>query len=158
VGAASGRVAGLWVAARAREPMAALRSARLMAGLGVDGDRYAVRRGTWSGYPPQEQQLTLIAREGLEAFALQAGEPLRPELTRRNVLTEGVALDELIGERFLVGTALCRGIKACEPCRHLERLTGRTLLRALAGRGGINAEVLEGGRVSVGSPVVPLPR
>ncbi len=156
--AAEGRVAGLWVAARAGEPMVAVPSARLVAGLGVEGDRYAVRGGTWSEYPPQEQQLTLIAREGLEAFALHAGESLPPELTRRNVLTEAVALDELIGERFLVGSALCRGVKACEPCRHLERLTGRALLRGLARRGGINAEVLADGQAWLGAPVLPVAR
>ncbi len=156
--AMGGRVAGLWVAARAREPMVAVPDARLIAGLGVEGDRYAVRRGTWSEYPPQEQHLTLIAREGLEAFALDTGAPLPPELTRRNVLTEGVALDELIGERFLVGNALCLGVKACEPCRHLERLTGRALLRGLARRGGINAEVLADGQAWLGAPVLPVAR
>jgi len=55
-----------------------------------------------------------------------------------------------------VGEVECLGRRLCEPCRHLERLEGDGLMRSLAGRGGLRADVLGEGLVTVGDPVVVL--
>jgi MOSC domain-containing protein YiiM len=75
--------------------------------------------------------------------------------TRRNILTRGVALNHLVGREFRVGEALLRGITLCEPCNHLDELAGREVSPAFVHRGGLNAEVLEGGTVRVGDAIEP---
>jgi len=121
---------------------------RVIAGRGLEGDRYAAGIGTWSEYPVRTGiALTLIEAEVLEVVGLTGA------AARRNLVTRGVRLNDLVGERFWVGEVECYGDRLCEPCAHLERLT-RLSPRALAHRGGLRADVLNGGEVAVGDAVV----
>src|SRR5262249_45475485 len=70
------------------------------------------------------------------------GVELEPGETRRTVTTRGIELDSLLGRMFWLGDLLCRGTGRCEPCKHLEELTGKSLLRQLAHRGGLRAQAL----------------
>ena len=78
---------------------------------------------------------------------------LAPGETRRNVTTRGVALNGLVGRTFWIGDVLARGSSLCEPCRHLEEVTGKGLLRALVHRGGLRADALTSRRIAVGDSV-----
>jgi MOSC domain-containing protein YiiM len=81
---------------------------------------------------------------------------LEPIEARRNLIVRGVDLDALRGRRFRVGAVECLGQRRCEPCAHLERLTRPGVLRALAHRGGLRADILRGGELHVGDPVQAL--
>jgi len=130
-------------------PMRTHQRATAVAGRGLEGDRYADGTGTFSNASGRGHDLTLV-----EAEALPDG--LAPAEARRNVVVRGIALDDLIGRRFRVGEVECLGQRRCEPCAHLERLTHPGVLRALAHRGGLRADVLAGGELRVGDPVVAL--
>ena len=82
---------------------------------------------------------------------------LAPEEARRNVVTRGVDLNALVGERFRIGDVECFGQRLCEPCAHLERLTAqagkRGTLRALIHKGGLRADVVSDGTVRVGDEI-----
>ena len=80
---------------------------------------------------------------------------LAPGEARRNVVTRGIDLNALVGRRFRVGDAECVGRRLCEPCAHLQRLTHPGILRDLVHRGGLRADILEGGAIRVGDTVVP---
>jgi len=122
--------------------------ARVIAGRGLEGDRYAAGIGTWSDYPVRTGiALTLIEEEVLEAVGLTGA------AARRNLVTRDVRLNDLVGKRFRVGKVECYGDRLCEPCTHLERLT-RLSPRALAHRGGLRADVLSDGEIAVGDTVV----
>ena len=149
----TGRVREIWTAPAAAAPMVRSASVQALAGVGLAGDRYALGGGTWAGYPLQEKQLTLIDADEVAAAGREAGVDLAPGDTRRNVVTEGIDLPALVGRYFTVGEVLLFGSKRCPPCRHLERLTGHTLIKALATRGGINAAVFAGGAISEGDAV-----
>ncbi len=151
-----GVLTGIWLTAAAAEPMRRVTSARLLAGRGLEGDRYALGGGTWAQYPDLEKQLTLIDAADVAAVAAEVGVPLSPGDTRRNLVTEGVDLPSLVGRWFAVGDALLFGAKRCPPCTHLERLTGARLVKAMVHRGGINAAVLAGGTVAEGAVVRPV--
>ena len=151
-----GVLTGIWMTSEAAAPMRRVPSARLLAGRGLEGDRYALGGGTWAQYPDLEKQLTLIDAADVAAVAAEVGVPLTPGDTRRNLVTAGVDLPALVGRWFAVGDALLFGVKRCPPCTHLERLTGARLVKAMVHRGGINAAVFSGAPVAEGAVVRPL--
>jgi hypothetical protein len=144
-----GSVAGLLVAPEAEAPLAAVESVVAMAGRGLDGDRYAAGRGTFSG-PGRGYQLTLVEAETLQELNVSW------ERARRNVVTRGVSLNPLVGRRFRIGEVECIGRRLCQPCAHLEKVSGAGLLRALVHRGGLRADILVGGTIELGNEIVPL--
>jgi MOSC domain-containing protein YiiM len=110
--------------------------------------------GTFSKKDRPGRQVTLVEAEALEAAARDYGVALPPGATRRNLTTEGIALNHLVGRTFRVGQATLRGIQLCEPCGHMERLAERPGARdALVHRGGLNAEVVESGAIRVGDEI-----
>jgi MOSC domain-containing protein YiiM len=147
------RLTEIWLSPAAAAPMQRVADAELLAGAGLQGDRYALGGGTWAQYPALEKQLTLIAAEDVAAVGRDTGSALAPGATRRNLLTTGLTLPDLVGGWFAVGQALLFGMKRCPPCTHLERLVGVRLVKAMAHRGGINAAVFVGAPISEGDPV-----
>lgn len=102
------------------------------------------------------RDLTLIEAEALAALAAETGIELSHEQTRRNVLTSGVRLNDLVGRRFRIGAAECVGVMLNEPCAHLEQLTEPGVLKGLVHRGGLRANILSNGRIEVGDELVEL--
>jgi MOSC domain-containing protein YiiM len=112
---------------------------------GVVGDRYG-----------ESRDLTLIEVEALEGLREDTGIELSAAASRRQVLTRGIRLNDLVGERFTVGDVECVGQELCEPCSHLQGLTQAGVLRGLVHRGGLRADIVSGGRIAVGDAVAPL--
>jgi len=152
----AGAVTAIWLTPGTAAPMQRVPSARLVAGRGLEGDRYALGGGTWAQYPALEKQLTLIDADDVAAVARETGATLSPGDLRRNVVTTGIDLPSLVGGWFAVGEALVFGMKRCPPCTHLERLTGVRLIKAMVHRGGINAAVFVGGSIGDGDVVRPV--
>ena len=151
-----GSVEVIALAEAAEGAMVPVDGAVALPGRGLEGDRYAAGRGTFSNAHGRGHDLTLIEAEALDDLVLASGR-LAPEDARRNIVTRGIDLNALVGARFLVGEVECLGQRLCEPCAHLQRLTEPGTLRGLVHRGGLRADVLRGGRVSVGDRVRPLP-
>jgi MOSC domain-containing protein YiiM len=122
-----------------------------VAGRGLAGDRYFRREG--AGKP--EQEVTLIESEALEALAREDGIEMEPARSRRNLLTRGVPLNHLVGREFSVGEVRLCGIQLCEPCGHLEKLTVAGVKNGLCHRGGLRAQVLQGGTLRTGDVIQP---
>lgn len=126
-----------------------------IAGRGLAGDRYALETGTYSGSGHGPRHVTLIEQEAIDAAAIESGLPIAAAGTRRNIVTTGVPLNHLVGQTFRVGPALLRGYKLAEPCTYLERLTQAGVREPLVHRGGLRAEIIEGGDVRIGDTVAP---
>jgi MOSC domain-containing protein YiiM len=124
-----------------------------IAGVGLEGDRYATRQGTFFK-PEPDFELTLIEAEALEAMSREYRLQLEPGNARRNLVTRGVALNHLVGREFKIGTAVIRGVRLCEPCSHLQALTRLDVIKALRHRGGLRAQIVVGGLIRVGDPVI----
>ena len=140
--------------------MQQMTTARAIPGRGLDGDRYANRAGTFtprsgrgSGY-----DLTLIEAEVLDELTLPDGQRLGYAEARRNIVTRGIDLNTLVGQRFKVGDVECVGRRLCEPCAHLERLTHKGVLRKLIHRGGLRADILTTGNITLGATIERLER
>lgn len=130
--------------------------ARAVAGVGLAGDRYALRAGHYSSDPKVTRDLTLIEAEEIEALAAGSGIELAPGETRRNVTTRGIRLNELVGRRFRIGAVECEGMRLCEPCQYLTDLLGKPVLTPLVHRAGLRARILTGGEIALGDEVVVL--
>jgi MOSC domain-containing protein YiiM len=91
--------------------------------------------------------------EAIEAIQREYGVELDAGAARRNLVTRGVALNHLVEKEFTIGDVRIRGIRLCEPCDHLERLTGKPLIKALRHRGGLRAQILTPGTIHAGDEV-----
>lgn len=151
-----GSLLRIFTADLAAEEMTEHRHVRLVAGVGVEGDRYATGRGHYSYLPHEDRQVTLIEEETLTALARDHALELRPEETRRNLLTRGVPLNHLVGRRFRVGGTLLYGGRLNVPCTYLEDLLDKPVFGPLVNRSGLNCQILDGGVVHAGDAIVPV--
>ncbi len=150
-----GRVVAIQITSRAGEEMVAVDEVRAVAGKGLQGDRYLNQTGKFSDRPGPARQLTLIELESLEALQRENATTLSPLESRRNIVTRGVPLNHLVDRRFRLGEVVARGIRLCEPCEYLEEITQKKVISGLIHRGGLRAEILEGGTVRIGDSIRP---
>lgn len=120
-------------------------SVRAVAGKGLEGDRHYFADGAEPG-----TALTLIEAEAIEDAGLTGAQ------SRRQIVVRGVRLNDLVGKRFFVGDVECAGTELCEPCLHLQQLTRPGIIKDLIHRGGIRADILTGGTITVGDQVKAL--
>jgi MOSC domain-containing protein YiiM len=141
--------------------MEELQEARLVAGRGIEGDRYFFGTGTYSP-KPDVREVTLIEREALEALARNdpplQDKPieLKPIDHRRNLTVRGVPLNHLTGKRFRVGGTVLKGGRLNFPCKYLEELLGLPVYLPLYNRSGLNCWIVEGGIIRPGDKIEPI--
>lgn len=137
------------------QPMTAFEAVQLVAGAGIVGEHH---HGAVQRYPGQN--VTLVEAEEIERFNAEQGTSVTLMATRRNLVTRGVRLNELIGVEFKVGPVVLRGVELCEPCTTLARHLAATglapaqLVKALTHRAGLRADVVTSGVVRRGDAVV----
>ncbi len=121
-------------------------------GKGLSGDRYHTGTGSYSKGEVGRRQVTLINMRAIE------GSGFAPVETRRNIVTNGIELMSLIGKQFTIGGATFFGVKYCEPCKIPSALSGNSgnFMDAFHDRGGIVAEVLQGGIIRLHDSVSPV--
>src|ERR1700674_2111497 len=147
-----GKIISINIAADAGALMQSVSEARAVPGKGLEGDRYFLRKGTFST-PEPDRELTLIKAEAIEAMKRELDVNYGLGDSRRNVVTRGVPLNHLVGKEFWVGDVKARGLKLCEPCSHLQKLSDEKVLPGLVHRGGLRAQVLSEGTIRVGETV-----
>ena len=150
-----GTLAAIFIAPIAGARMAAVETATVHAGRGIEGDRYFAGVGSFSRWPGEGRAVSLFEQEVIDALRAEHGFDLSEGRHRRNLVTRGVRLADLNGRTFRIGpTALFRGTRVCTPCRYLERRVAPGLYDALlGGRGGLRADVLEAGAIHVGDAI-----
>ena len=149
-----GKVESIHIASTAIGPIQALDHAILIPGVGLEGDRYALKQGTFFK-PEPDFELTLIEAEAIEALQREYNVELAAGEARRNIVTRDVPLNHLVGREFTIGGVRIRGIRLCEPCDHLQRTTGKQLIKGLRHRGGLRAQILTQGTIRVGDTINP---
>jgi MOSC domain-containing protein YiiM len=148
----SGKVESIHIAPAARVPTHPIAEVEAVPGAGLAGDRYFLKQGTFFK-PEPDHELTLIEVEAIEAAERDYKMKMNPGEARRNIVTRGVALNHLVGRDFQIGTVKLRGLRLCEPCGHLESLTGLPVIKSLRHRGGLRAQILTQGTIRVGDAV-----
>src|SRR2546423_10141614 len=150
----NGKVESIHIASTAIGAIQALDHAVLIPGVGLEGDRYALRQGTFFK-PEPDFELTLIEAEAIEALQREYAVELVAGDVRRNIVTRDVPLNHLVGREFLVGEVRARGLRLCEPCSHLQKLSHQKVLPGLVHRGGLRAQILSEGTIQVCDSVKP---
>ena len=148
----SGTVESIHIAPAAKAPTLDVEQVEAFPGAGLAGDRYFLRQGTFFK-PEPDFELTLIEAEAIEAAEREYQVTLTAGAARRNVVTRGVPLNHLVGLEFVIGGVKIRGIRLCEPCSHLQALTGVAVIKAFRHRGGLRAQILTQGLIRVGDAV-----
>ena len=150
-----GTVVSINITPKAAAPMQSVKEVRAVPGRGLEGDRYFNHSGTFSK-DHQDRELTLIEAEAIEAMKGELGVDYGLGDSRRNVVTRGVPLNHLVGREFWIGDVKARGLRLCEPCSHLQKLSHEKVLPGLVHRGGLRAQILTEGMIRVGETVKEL--
>ena len=148
----SGTVVTIYTSASTDASMQSCEPAVLVAGRGIEGDRYFSGHGTFSellkGKPAAE--LTLIEKEEIDSFNREYGQSMAYGDFRRNIVTQNIRLNDLVGKTFFIGNTEVKGIKLCEPCAHLAKTVNPLVLPHMLGRSGLRAQIISNGVVKQG--------
>jgi MOSC domain-containing protein YiiM len=153
------KIQSIFICPKAEMPMTSQLKAHLITNQGIDGDRYASYIGTFSNTNKGKvRDITLITRIGIDTanHTLSAKNLVSflDEETRRNIVIDEMSSEELnnlVGKIFYLGSIRLKGTELCDPCSHPSKLTGKDEFKsAFTGRGGIRAQVLDTGEISVG--------
>jgi MOSC domain-containing protein YiiM len=147
-------VVSLHIAPSGAAPMQSVTHVNAIAGRGLEGDRYCNLCGTYLNQPGDGRHVTLIESEALATLDRDYQIRLEPGLARRNIVTQGVALNHLVEREFRIGAVILRGTRLCEPCFHLDKLSQPGTMRGLIHRGGLRADIVAGGIIHAGDPIV----
>jgi MOSC domain-containing protein YiiM len=148
------RIFQILIAASPASEMSLQAEVRAVPGKGLEGDRYFWGAGTFSPETPKpDYEITLIEQENIDAFARQSGLPFTSMHARRNIVTEGIRLNDLVGREFEAGPVRLRGIRWCEPCQHLAKISFAETLAGLVNRGGLRAQIVTEGVLRVGDVI-----
>ena len=148
----NGTVVNLYIAAEPAGPMVSVAQVRALADRGLEGDRFF--RESWAAAKRPDKAVSLIEQEVLEMAASEYQVSISGDQTRRNIVTRGVPLIELLDREFIIGNVVMRGIRLFEPCAHLEKVSQIPgIFRALENRSGLKAAILSDGVIHTGDRI-----
>ncbi|MDA9352539.1 MOSC domain-containing protein [Porticoccaceae bacterium] len=150
-----GRVKGIYIAAKMGANVSGHQKVSVRAGKGIEGDRYFTNTGknrsNYKGQPDWE--ITLIESEVIEAFNQDTGNKFHESDFRRNLVTEGIRLNDLVGKTFKINGISFYGVQLCEPCASLQKRLAVKILPDLIGKGGLRAQIRGVGLLNVGDAI-----
>lgn len=151
-------VKAIFTSVESGQPMESHQSIEALAGVGLQGDRYAIGKGHYSGIKVWDAHVTLIGHEAFEDLESRLGKTIDPKDVRRNILIQGCDLKALVGREFQIGPdVILRGRKVWPPCFHIVKSSGNPdIRRYLSDQCGIGADVVAGGFISVGDAINPV--
>ena len=124
-------------------------SIKVLANKGVVGDRH------FSDYNDPSCQLTLIESENIDYYNLKYGLNIPYVEFRRNIVTEGIRLNELVGKKLRIGNVEVEAVDLCRPCRHLtEILCQDNILKEFLRKGGLRCQILSSSIIKVGDEII----
>ena len=143
----TGTVIGIYITQNQGDQTVLVDRIHVVPGMGIEGDRYFKKRTELEQQSKTGREITLIELEAIESVRLIDGIQITPQETRRNIITKGIPLNDLVGHIFLIGTIRLRRVRLCEPCQYLANNTDPRILSALVHRGGLRADLLTEGYI-----------
>ena len=138
----------LGITANNNQPIEEVNSIEVMANKGIVGDRH------FHNFNDPYNQLSLIESENIDEYNIKFGLDIPYINFRRNIITKGIQLNDLIGKKLKVGNAELEGIELCRPCRHLtEMLDQKNILKEFMRKGGLRCRILSSSKITVGDTI-----
>ncbi len=127
----------LGISEQNNKPIKEVNSIKVIANKGVVGDRH------FNKFNDPYNQLSLIESENIDYYNLKYGLNIPYIDFRRNIVTRGIKLNNLVGRKILIGKVKLEGIDLCRPCRHLSELLGQeNIIKEFLRKGGLRCQIL----------------
>ena len=138
----------LGIAAKNNQPIKEVNSIEVLANKGIVGDRH------FNDFNDSYNQLSLIESENIDEYNIKFGLDIPYINFRRNVVTKGIQLNDLIGKKLQIGNVELEGVELCRPCRHLtEMLNQKNILKEFMRKGGLRCQILSSSKISIGDKI-----
>ena len=123
---------------------------------GIEGDRYFLEKGTWSNKDKPHQQISLIESENIDFVNSHYNNRFNYEDFRRNIITKGIKLNQLVGKKIIIGEAEMKVIKLRHPCLYLANLLNEDieLVKLLRLKGGLACEIIKSGTIKINDKII----
>jgi MOSC domain-containing protein YiiM len=130
------------------KPINEINSINVLANQGVVGDRH------FKEFNDPYNQLSLIESENIDYYNLKYGLNIPYIDFRRNIVTKGIQLNDLVGKKILVGKVELKGIDLCRPCRHLSEVLGHeNIIKEFLRRGGLRCQILTSSSIKINDKI-----
>ena len=130
------------------QPIKEVNSIEVLANKGIVGDRH------FHDFNDPYNQLSLIESENIDEYNVKFGLDIPYVDFRRNIVTKGIQLNDLIGKKFKIGKVELEGVELCRPCRHLtEMLDQKNILKEFMRKGGLRCQILSSSKITVGDKI-----
>ena len=138
----------LGIAAKNNHPIKEVNSIEVLANKGIVGDRH------FNDFNDPYNQLSLIESENIDEYNIKFGLDIPYINFRRNIITKGIQLNDLIGKKLQIGNVELEGVELCRPCRHLtEMLNQKNILKEFMRKGGLRCQILSSSKISTGDKI-----
>ena len=138
----------LGIAAKNNQPIKEVNSIEVIANKGIVGDRH------FNDFNDPYNQLSLIESENIDEYNIKFGLDIPYINFRRNIITKGIQLNDLIGKKLQIGNVELEGVELCRPCRHLtEMLNQKNILKEFMRKGGLRCQILSSSKISTGDKI-----
>ena len=138
------KVFKLGIANNNNEVIKEVNSIEVLSGKGIVGDRH------YKDFNDPYCQLTLIESENIDFYNKKYGLNIKHVDFRRNIVTKGIKLNQLIGKKLSIGNVEVEGVDLCRPCRHLsEILDKNNIIKEFMRKGGLRCQILTSSRISL---------
>ncbi len=130
------------------QPINEVKSIDVLANQGVIGDRH------FSKFNDPYNQLSLIEAENIDYYNIKYGLNIPYINFRRNIITKGIKLNDLVGKKLKIGKVELEGIDLCRPCKHLSEFLGQNnIIKEFLRRGGLRCQILTSSSIEVGDKI-----
>ena len=142
------KVFKLGITANNNQPIKEVNSIEVLANKGIVGDRH------FNDFNDPYNQLSLIESENIDEYNIKFGLDIPYINFRRNIITKGIQLNDLIGKKLQIGNVELEGVELCRPCRHLtEMLNQKNILKEFMRKGGLRCQILSSSKISTGDKI-----
>tara|TARA_Y100001970_G_scaffold171518_1_gene209666 strand:+ start:1362 stop:1805 length:444 start_codon:yes stop_codon:yes gene_type:complete len=120
----------------------------LIAGKGIVNDRH------FKDYNDPLNQLSIIESESIDEYNLKNKLNIPYLSFRRNIVTRGIKLNDLVGKKISIGSVKLEVLDLCRPCRHLSEKLGRNdIIKEFLRKGGIRCQIMNDGKISLNNKI-----
>ena len=130
-------------------PIANVRSVEAIKGKGLVGEKHFKENNE------KRKQITLIEIENINHYNKITGTMIPAINFLRNIVTEGIQLNVLVGKEFFIGAVKVKAHDLCRPCKYLqESLHQKNTVKDLLHTGGLRCEILSSGKICVDDQII----